>query len=126
MLKQHETHRTQTGSLQSEKEKLMKELDYIKKHIAGQNTLQAKGKLKRLSRIVQAVEQIGFEAALKQKWSETVEEVNVTTSYFSAEEAERRVRALRSPVRTLPNLIDEVCKSNRRCRDSHKRSARRI
>ncbi len=89
---------------ESEKEKLMKELDYIKKHIAGQNTLQAKGKLKRLSRLVQAVEQIGFEAALAQKWSETAEEVNVTTSYFSAEEAERRVRALRSPVRTLPNL----------------------
>ncbi|MBL8062135.1 MAG: ABC-F family ATP-binding cassette domain-containing protein [Anaerolineales bacterium] len=89
---------------ESEKEKLLKEVDYIKKHIAGQNTLQAKGKLKRLSRLVQAVEQIGFEAALNQKWSETAEEVNVTTSYFSAEEAERRVRALRSPVRTLPHL----------------------
>ncbi len=89
---------------ESEKEKLLRELDYIKKHIAGQNTLQAKGKLKRLSRLVQAIEQIGFEAALNQKWSETAEEVNVTTSYFSVEEAERRVRALRSPVRTLPHL----------------------
>jgi ATP-binding cassette subfamily F protein 3 len=89
---------------ESEKEKLLKDVEYIKKHIAGQNTLQAKGKLKRLSRLVQAIEQIGFEAALNQKWSETAEEVSVTTSYFSAEEAERRVRALRSPVRTLPNL----------------------
>ncbi len=89
---------------ESEKEKLLKEVDYIKKHIAGQNTQQAKGKLKRLSRIVQAVEQIGFEAALSQKWSETAEEVTVTTSTFGVEEAERRVRALRSPVRTLPNL----------------------
>jgi ATP-binding cassette subfamily F protein 3 len=89
---------------ESEKEKLLKEVDYIKKHIAGQNTQQAKGKLKRLSRIVQAVEQIGFEAALSQKWSETAEEVTVTTSNFGVEEAERRVRALRSPVRTLPNL----------------------
>ena len=89
---------------ESEKEKLLKEVDYIKKHIAGQNTLQAKGKLKRLSRLVQAIEQIGFEAALNQKWSETADEVSVTTSSFSAEEAERRVRALRSPVRTLPNL----------------------
>ncbi|MBK6644551.1 MAG: ABC-F family ATP-binding cassette domain-containing protein [Anaerolineales bacterium] len=53
---------------------------------------------------MQAVEQIGFEAALNQKWSETAEEVNVTTSYFGVEEAERRVRALRSPVRTLPHL----------------------
>ncbi|MCQ3954674.1 MAG: hypothetical protein DPW15_15620 [Chloroflexi bacterium] len=89
---------------ESEKEKLLKEVEYIRKNISGQNTLQAKGKLKRLSRLVQAVEQIGFEAALNQKWSETAEEVTVTTSYFSAEEAERRVRALRSPVRTLPHL----------------------
>lgn len=89
---------------ESEKEKLLKEMEYIKRNIAGQNTLQAKGKLKRLSRLVQAIEQIGFEAALNQKWSETAEEVSVTTSSFSVEEAERRIRALRSPVRTLPNL----------------------
>jgi ATP-binding cassette subfamily F protein 3 len=89
---------------ESEKEKLMKELEYIKRNVAGQNVLQAKGKLKRLSRIVQAVEQIGFENALKQKWSETAGEVSVTTSTMGVEEAERRVRGLRSPVRTLPNL----------------------
>lgn len=89
---------------ESEKEKLLKEVEYIKRNISGQNTLQAKGKLKRLSRLVQAVEQIGFEAALNQKWSETADEISVTTSYFGVEEAERRVRSLRSPVRTLPNL----------------------
>ncbi|MCQ3938271.1 MAG: ABC transporter ATP-binding protein [Chloroflexi bacterium] len=89
---------------ESEKEKLLKEVEYIKRNISGQNTLQAKGKLKRLSRLVQAIEQIGFEAALNQKWSETAEEVSVTTSSFSVEEAERRVRALKSPVRTLPHL----------------------
>jgi ATP-binding cassette subfamily F protein 3 len=89
---------------ESEKEKLLKEVEYIKKNIAGQNTQQAKGKLKRLSRIVQAVEQIGMEAAMSQKWSETAGEVSVTTSTFGVEEAERRVRALRSPVRTLPHL----------------------
>ena len=89
---------------ESEKEKLLKEVEYIKRNISGQNTLQAKGKLKRLSRLVQAVEQIGFEAALNQKWSETASEVSVTTSNFGVEEAERRVRALRSPVRVLPHL----------------------
>jgi ATP-binding cassette, subfamily F, member 3 len=89
---------------ESEKEKLLKEVEYIKRNISGQNTLQAKGKLKRLSRLVQAVEQVGFEAALNKKWSETAEEVNITTSYFGVEEAERRVRALKSPVRVLPNL----------------------
>jgi ATP-binding cassette subfamily F protein 3 len=89
---------------ESEKEKLMKEVEYIKKNVSGQNVLQAKGKLKRLSRIVQAIEQIGMEAALNQKWSETASDVSVTTSIMGVEEAERRVRALRSPVRTLPNL----------------------
>jgi ATP-binding cassette subfamily F protein 3 len=89
---------------ESEKEKLLKEIEYIRRNIAGQNTLQAKGKLKRISRIIQAVEQIGFEAALNQKWSETAEDVNVATSNFGVDEADRRIRALRSPVRQLPNL----------------------
>jgi len=89
---------------EGEKEKLQKEMEYIRKNVAGQNVLQAKGKLKRLSRIVQAIEQIGMEAALKQKWSETAGEVTVTTSIMSVEEAGRRINALQSPVRQLPNL----------------------
>ncbi|KXK15140.1 MAG: putative ABC transporter ATP-binding protein [Chloroflexi bacterium OLB14] len=89
---------------ESEKEKLNKEMEYIRKNVAGQNVLQAKGKLKRISRLIQAIEQIGFEAALNQKWSETASEVSVTTSIMSVEEAGRRINALKSPVRTLPNL----------------------
>lgn len=88
----------------SEKEKLQKEMEYIRKNVAGQNVLQAKGKLKRLSRIVQAIEQIGMEAALKQKWSETAGEISVTTSILGVDEAGRRINALQSPVRQLPNL----------------------
>ncbi len=89
---------------EAEKEKLLKEVEYIKKNISGQNVSQAKGRLRRLSRIVQAIEQIGFEAALNQKWAETADEVTIAASPFGVEEAERRVRALRSPVRTLPRL----------------------
>ncbi len=88
----------------SEKEKLQKEMEYIRKNVAGQNVLQAKGKLKRISRIIQAIEQIGMEAALKQKWSETATEVSVTTSILSVDEAGRRINGLQSPVRQLPNL----------------------
>jgi ATP-binding cassette, subfamily F, member 3 len=88
----------------SEKEKLMKEVEYIRKNVSGQNVLQAKGKLKRLSRILQAIEQVGMDAALNQKWSETAAEVSVTTSIMSVDEAERRVRGMQSPVRALPNL----------------------
>ncbi len=87
---------------ESEKEKLFKEVEYIKKNISGQNTLQAKGKLKRLTRVVQAIEQVGMETVLNSNWSQL--DVETTTSPFSVEEAERRVRALRSPVRTLPHL----------------------
>ncbi len=89
---------------EAEKEKLLKEVEYIKRNISGQNVAQAKGKLRRLSRIVQAIEQAGFEAVLNQKWIKISEEVNITTSPFGVEEAERRVRALRSPVRALPHL----------------------
>ncbi len=87
---------------ESEKEKLLKEVEYIKKNISGQNTLQAKGKLKRLTRMVQAIEQVGMEAALNTSWSQL--DVETTTSSFSVEEAEKHVRGLRSPVRTLPRL----------------------
>jgi len=85
-----------------EKEKLLKEVEYIKKNISGQNTSQAKGKLRRLTRVVQAIEQVGFDAVMNTNWSQL--DVETTTSPFSVEEAERHVRALRSPVRTLPKL----------------------
>ncbi|MCJ7432710.1 MAG: ABC-F family ATP-binding cassette domain-containing protein [Anaerolineales bacterium] len=91
-------------TFESEKEKLIKEVEYIRKNVSGQNTLQAKGRLKRLSRMVQAIEQIGMEAALNQKWSETAKDVHVVTSTLGVDEADRRVRGLRSPVRTLPHL----------------------
>ena len=95
-------HRRET--FEAEKEKLLKDVDYIKKNISGQNVSQAKGKLRRLSRIVQAIEQVGMDAAVNQKWAETAEDVTIGTSPFGPEEAERRVRALRAPQRTLPRL----------------------
>ena len=87
---------------EGEKEKLLKEVEYIKKNISGQNTLQAKGKLKRLTRVVQAIEQVGMDAVTSSNWSQLG--VGTTTSPFSVEEAERRVRALRPPQRLMPHL----------------------
>jgi ATP-binding cassette subfamily F protein 3 len=87
---------------ESEREKLLKDMEYIKKNIAGQNVQQAKGKLRRLTRVVQAIEQVGMEAVLSTNWSQL--DVETTTSPFGVEEAEKHVRALRSPVRTLPHL----------------------
>ncbi len=89
-------------TFEREKEKLLKEVEYIKKNISGQNVSQAKGKLRRLTRVVQAIEQVGFETVMNTNWSQL--DVETTTSPFGVEEAERHVRALRSPVRTLPKL----------------------
>ena len=87
---------------ESEKEKLLKEVEYIKRNISGQNTLQAKGRLKRLTRLVQAIEQVGMDTVVNSNWSQL--DVGTTTSPFSVEEAERRVRALTPPRRVTPDL----------------------
>ena len=87
---------------ESEKEKLVKDMEYIKKNIAGQNTLQAKGKLKRLTRVVQAIEQVGMDAAVNSSWSHLG--VETTTSPFSVDEADRRVRGLHLPDIRPPQL----------------------
>src|SRR6185503_1326208 len=87
---------------ESEREKLMREVEYIKKNISGQNVQQAKGKLRRLTRVVQAVEQVGMDAVVNTNWSQL--DVETTTSPFSVEEAERHVRALRPPRRLVPDL----------------------
>ncbi len=91
-------------TFQSEKEKLIKEVEYIKKNISGQNTLQAKGKLKRLTRIVQAIEQVGMDRVLSKSWLQLSNEVTNSTSPFGVEEAERRVRSLHLPDHRPPRL----------------------
>src|SRR5512141_1923804 len=87
---------------ESEREKLLKDIEYIKKNITGQNVQQAKGKLRRLTRIVQAIEQVGMDAVTATNWSQL--DVSTTTSPFGVDEAERRVRSLRPPVRSVPDL----------------------
>jgi ATP-binding cassette, subfamily F, member 3 len=87
---------------ETERDKLLKDVEYIKKNIAGQNVQQAKGKLRRLTRIVQAIEQVGMSAVVSTNWSQL--DVETTTSPFSVGEAEKRVRALRSPLRQRPDL----------------------
>jgi ATP-binding cassette subfamily F protein 3 len=87
---------------EGERDKLLKDVEYIKKNISGQNVQQAKGKLRRLTRVVQAIEQAGMEAVMSRNWSQL--DVETTTSPFSVEEAERRVRSLRPPRRVTPDL----------------------
>lgn len=89
---------------EAEKGRLEKDLEYIKKNISGQNVSQARGRLRRLSRHLQAIEQVGLEAAMGKKWGELSESVDTTTSMLSPEEAQRRLNALREPSNKPPQL----------------------
>lgn len=89
---------------QSEKARLEKELDYIKRNIAGQNTSQAKGKLRRLSREVQAIEILGFEAVKNQSWAETADQIVISPHPLRVAEIERRIKGLRGPTQRPPRL----------------------
>ena len=89
---------------ETEKERLLKELDYVKRNISGQNVSQAKGKLRRLSREVQAIERLGFEAVQSQSWAEISSQLNISSHPLNVAEVERRVKSLRGPVRRPPRL----------------------
>jgi ATP-binding cassette subfamily F protein 3 len=89
---------------QAERERLEKELDYVKRHIAGQRTSQAKGKLRRLSRQVEAIESLGFEALQGKQWLEISRQADISTNIMNVAEVEKRIHALKSPLKKPPNL----------------------
>jgi ATP-binding cassette subfamily F protein 3 len=83
---------------EAEKERLMKDMEYIRRNISAQNVAQARGRLKRLSRQIQAIEQIGVEAMRGRSWLQISGDVQITTSVMGPGEAEQRLRALKNPV----------------------------
>lgn len=89
---------------ESEKERLEKDLDYVKRNIAGQNVRQARGRLKRLSRQVEAIESLGFAAAVGKNWAEISGEADISEHFMGVEEVEKRIRALRPPSNRPPQL----------------------
>ena len=91
-------------TFEAEKNRLFNELDYVKRNIAGQNVSQAKGRLKRLSRKIQAIEQIGLDAIRGKAWHEIREEVETTSSMMSVEEAHSRIKALHNPLQRPPEI----------------------
>jgi ATP-binding cassette, subfamily F, member 3 len=88
----------------AEKERLEKELDYIKRNIAGQQVSQAKGKLRRLSRQVEAIESLGFEAVLGKRWLEVSGKADISAHTMGVAEVERRIRSLKPPSNRQPLL----------------------
>lgn len=89
---------------ESEMERLEKDLEYIKRNISGQRTLQAKGKLRRLSRLIEAIESLGYEAFNGKHWGEISQEADISTHSMNLEDAQRRLRSLREPSERPPHL----------------------
>jgi ATP-binding cassette subfamily F protein 3 len=88
----------------AEKARLEKELDYVKRNISGQRTQQAKGKLRRLSREVEAIESLGFEAVQTKSWGEISSQADISEHTRGVDEVERRIHALRGPAHRPPSL----------------------
>jgi ATP-binding cassette subfamily F protein 3 len=88
----------------TEKARLLKELDYVKRNISGQRVQQAKGKLRRLSREVQAIEALGYDALQNKSWLQISDEVEISSHPMGVEEVERRIKSLQPPTRRPPRL----------------------
>lgn len=89
---------------ESEKERLEKDLNYVKRNIAGQNTTQAKGRLRRLSREVEAMEKLGIDAVQSKNWAQIAGEIEIAEHSMGVDEVERRIRSLRMPSNRPPQL----------------------
>ncbi len=90
----------ETAVFQSEKARLESELAFVRKHIAGGKTDIAKGKLKRLTRDIVLLEEVGVTAAEGKSWLQIGERVRT----FSANEAAKRIRDLQPPANQPPQL----------------------
>lgn len=87
-----------------EREQLERDLEYIRRNISGQNVSQARGRLRRLSRRLQAIDQLGMQAAVGKKWGAISESVRTTVSMMSVDEATQIVHSLRPPTNRPPIL----------------------
>jgi ATP-binding cassette, subfamily F, member 3 len=77
--------------VETEKARLEKDLAFIRKHIHHGRVDQAKGRLKRLSRQILALEIHGFEGVRGRKWLD----LGVRDRTAGVDDAERRLRALK-------------------------------
>jgi ATP-binding cassette subfamily F protein 3 len=86
-------------------ERLWKEYDFIKRNIDRDATNRISvGKLKRLSREIIAIEQLGIMAVQDRKWLDISAELEGNTRPMGVEEAERRLKAIRPPNYRPPRL----------------------
>jgi ATP-binding cassette subfamily F protein 3 len=76
-----------------------KEMAFIKANIPNGALDQARGKLKRLTRQVMAIEQLGVMAIKDKQWSEIAPMMELREAPWGVAEAEQRVKALTPPAR---------------------------
>ena len=80
------------------KERLEKELDFVRRNIAAQRTQMAKGKLSRLSRELDAINRAGAQAVEGKSWSEISGSVGGLSRYsMSIAEATAAIKNLERP-----------------------------
>jgi len=84
----------------AEKERMESELDFIRRHLAGGKRDIAKGKLKRLTRDIVLMEEVGVGGREGKSWLEIGGRVRT----FSANQAARRLRDLKPPHSGPPPL----------------------
>jgi ATP-binding cassette subfamily F protein 3 len=97
------------GEFKTFKERIAKELDFVRRNIASQNTAMAKGKLKRLGRQIKAVELLGVEALNSKSWSR----LGVGSADWDVATATQHFRELKSPSTRPPRLGLDLKASHR-------------
>lgn len=76
--------------VETEKARLERELEFVRKHLSDGLTNQAKGKLRRVSRIIRAIETHGFDGVKGKRWLE----IGTAERPMRIDEAWQRLKAL--------------------------------
>ncbi|MCA9963059.1 MAG: ABC-F family ATP-binding cassette domain-containing protein [Anaerolineales bacterium] len=88
----------------AEKARMEREVEFIRKHIAGGQSDMAKGKLRRLTRDIVLVEQAGVLATLDEMQNRSWLEIGGRVRTLSINEADKRIRELQPPSGRPPKL----------------------
>lgn len=86
------------------KARMEKELDFIRRNIASQRTQMAKGKLKRITRELKAVEAGGLQAVSGKRWLQITHELDISDDDWGVADAAAHVKALQPPGGRPPQL----------------------
>lgn len=86
------------------KARMEKELDYIRRNIAGQRTQMAKGKLKRIARELKAVQAGGLQAVQGKRWSQITNEMDISGDEWRVADAAAAINALSPPGGRPPQI----------------------